>query len=464
MAEEPLIEKVIGSPAVALEKGVEASMSFGRLFGVTKEYAKIRGYWNLLGPGLTTGAADDDPSGIATYSQQGAQTGLQLLWLAAFSFPLMAVVQEMCARIGIVTDRGLAANIRKHYPKWVIYLCAIMLLAANTLNLGADIGAMAKGAQLVLPAISFTMLVIVFTVVILLLQIFTTYKVYAHYLKLLALVLFAYVISAFIIKGIDWHQVLIHAVIPSIKFSKDQIFLVTAVLGTTISPYLFFWQTSQECEEKLERGKNNSALEIKPEKTIESASREIKNMRIDTWSGMFLSNVVMFFIIVVTAATLFTHGITNINTASDAALALRPLAGNYAFLLFAIGIIGTGLLAIPVLAGSASYAISESFGLKTGLSHKLKDAYVFYGVIIISMLVGLGLNFIGLDPIKALIYSAVANGLIAPVILFLIVKISSSQEIMGKHKNNSIITAVGWLTVLVMGVTAVATIISSFGS
>ena len=461
---ETIIEKIIESPAVALDKTAEASMSFGSFLRNGKHFARTRGYWNILGPGLTTGAADDDPSGIATYSQQGAQTGLQLLWLAAFTFPLMAVVQEMCARIGIVTDRGLAANIRRHYPKWVLYLCGGLLLAANVLNLGADIGAMAKAVQLLLPDANFSALVIFFTLFILLLQIYLTYKAYAHYLKLLALVLFAYVLSALSIHTIDWHQVLVHAVLPSLTISKAQIFLITGILGTTISPYLFFWQTSQECEEKLERNRSNIELHIKPEKTIGMADKEIRNMRVDVWSGMFLSNIVMFFIIVACTFTLFTHGITNINTASDAALALKPIAGNYAFLLFAVGIIGAGLLAIPVLAGSASYALSETFGWKAGLSHKLKDAYAFYGVIIIAMLVGLGINFIGLDPIKALIYSAVANGLIAPVILFLIVRISSNKQIMGKHKNHSLITIIGWITVGVMAVTAIATIISSFTS
>lgn len=457
------IEKIVEAPAVALDKTVAISQSFSKAVTNGKTVTAATTYWDTLGPGLTTGAADDDPSGIATYSQQGAQFGLQLLWLAGFTFPLMAVIQEMCARIGIVTDRGLAANIRRNYPRWVLLTCSFLLLGANTLNLGADIGAMAKAVQLLAPQINFAVLVIGFTLFITGLQIYTSYKVYAKYLKWLALVLFAYVLSAFSIKSINWQQVAIHAVLPAFTISKASIFLITGILGTTISPYLFFWQTSQEVEEKLER-KKGKEFHIEASKTEMTSDKEIKNMRTDVWSGMFVSNLVMFFIIIATAATLFAHGITNINTASDAAEALRPIAGQYTFLLFAVGIIGAGLLAVPILAGSASYALSESFGWKTSLSHKLKDAYAFYGVIIIAMIVGLGINFIGLDPIKALIYSAVLNGLIAPIVLFLIVQMSSNGKIMGKHKNNMLTAMIGWVTTGVMGLTAIATIVSSFFS
>jgi NRAMP (natural resistance-associated macrophage protein)-like metal ion transporter len=456
-----VVEKIVEAPAVALDNTINASVLLGKSINNEKAVKATLEYWGTLGPGLTTGAADDDPSGIATYSQQGAQTGLQLLWLAGFSFPLMAVVQEMCARIGVVTDRGLAANIRKHYPKWVLYICTILLLGANTLNLGADIGAMAKVVQLLFPGFSFVILVITFTLLILGLQIYTSYKVYAKYLKWLSLVLFAYVFSALSIKSIDWHQVTIHAFLPAFTFSKASIFLITAVLGTTISPYLFFWQTSQEVEEKLERKRGNK-LHIDEEKTLPSAKKEIHQMRIDTWTGMFISNLIMFFIIIATSATLFTHGITNINTAADAALALRPIAGQYVYLLFAVGVIGAGLLAIPVLAGSAAYALSESFGWKSSLNHKLKDAHAFYGVIILAMLIGLSINFIGLDPIKVLIYSAVLNGLIAPIILVLIVQLSSNKKIMREHVNGPIIKTLGWITTGIMGITAIATIASSF--
>lgn len=456
---EKVLKELVEAPAVVLDKTITTSIEISKVVGNGKALTAAASYWEMLGPGLTTGAADDDPSGIATYSQQGAQTGYQLLWLAAFTFPLMAIVQEMCARIGIVTDRGLASNIRKNFPRWMLYICSFSLLAANTLNLGADIGAMAKAVQLLIPKIDFGVLVVFFTMIILLLQIYTTYKVYSKYLKLLALVLFAYVISALSIRDINWQNVLVHAVIPSFHFAKRDLFLITGILGTTISPYLFFWQTSQECEEKLERKKGIDA-HIDPEITLPRAREEIKNMRLDVWTGMFVSNIVMFFIIVSCAATLFTHGIFNINSASDAALALKPIAGDYVYLLFAVGVIGAGLLAVPVLAGSASYAISESFGWKHSLSHKLKDAYAFYGVIIIAMLVGLGINFVGLDPIKALLYSAVFNGLIAPIILIFIVLISSNKKIMRKHVNHPVITIVGWFTTGIMAVTAIFTIIS----
>ncbi len=346
-----------------------------------------------MGPGLTTGAADDDPSGVTTYSQAGAQYGYRFLWLAAFTFPLMAIVQEMCARIGVVTGRGLAANIRLHFPRWVLYLTTLLLFIANTLNIGADLGAMAKVTQLVSPQLNFGLVVMSFAVLSLALQIFTTYEKYAKYLKWLALILLSYVFTALIIK-IDWALVLTQSVIPRLSLNKNEIFLVTGILGTTISPYLFFWQTSQEVEEEILEGRTT----IKSRQQ-QVSTREIKNMHLDIWSGMFLSNLVMFFIIVTTAATLNAQGITNIQTAADAAKALQPLAGDGAYALFALGIIGTGMLAIPVLAGSTSYALSESLGWKLGLYRKLKEARAFYGVIIISTIIGLLINFSGLDPI-----------------------------------------------------------------
>jgi len=426
------------------------------LFVSKKHLGQARQYWKSLGPGLTTGAADDDPSGITTYSQAGAQYGFNFLWLAGFTFPLMSVVQEMCARIGLVTGRGLAASIRQYFPKWVLYTATLLLFAANTLNIGADLGAMAKATQLLVPHISFTTLILGFTVITLALQIFTTYEKYARYLKWLALVLLSYVFSALTI-NINWGEALQKAVIPTIAFSKDQIFLITAVLGTTISPYLFFWQTSQEVEEQILGGK--TTLKLRQEETT---PQEVKNMRTDVWSGMFLSNLVMFFIIAATAATLNAHGITNITTAAQAAEALRPIAGERTYLLFALGIIGTGMLAVPILAGSASYAISESFGWKFGLYRKLREANAFYGVIIISTAIGLAINFLGLDPIKALIYSAVANGLIAPVILGLIVLLSCNAKIMGRWTNGKITKFIGWLIVGLMTLAGAATIISLF--
>ena len=450
---EKLLEKIFKSPAVVLDKTIDACNGIFKKVTNQKPVKKARAYWKILGPGLTTGAADDDPSGIATYSQAGAQTGFQLLWLAAFTFPLMAVVQEMCARIGLITGRGLAANIREYYPKSALHTCAALLFMANTFNIGADLGAMAQATQLVVPEASFSLLVIGFTVFSLILQIFMAYKQYAKYLKWLTLILLSYVFTAFTIH-LDWTELLHHTVVPSFTLSKEHIFLITAVLGTTISPYLFFWQASQEVEEKLSNAKTTDVAGSK------SVEKEIAHMRIDVWSGMLLSNVVMFFIIAVCAGTLFAHGQTNISTAADAAAALRPLAGEKAFFLFALGILGTGLLAVPILAGSASYALSESFQWEIGLDRKLNKAYPFYGVIIVSMILGLSMQFTGINPIKALLYSAVANALVAPAVLVFIVLISSNKEIMGDNVNNAVTKYLGWFITGIMFIAGVATVIS----
>ncbi len=446
-------QRTVEVPAELLQKTIEASEKLGSNASPAKALRKGRDYWHMLGPGLTTGASDDDPSGIATYSQTGAKYGFQLLWLAAFTFPLMAIVQEMCARIGLVTGRGLAGNIRQHFSRRVLYLCTLLLFAANAFNIGADLGAMAKATQLLGPRLNFAGLVIGFGLLCLVLQIFTPYARYAKYLKWLALVLFAYVASA-LLAHLNWQQIFHHSLIPAITWSKDQLLLICAILGTTISPYLFFWQTSQEIEEEILQGETT----VKMRQVTEP--RDIKNMRIDIWSGMLLSNLVMFFIIAASGGILFTHGITNIQSAAQAAEALRPFAGNITYFLFAIGIIGTGLLAIPVLAGSSSYALAESFKWREGLYRKLKQAHAFYGIIIISMLVGLSLNFIGLDPIKALIYAAVGNGIVAPVILLLIVLISSNKRIMGVWVNRRSTTVIGWLVTSLMAVAGLAAILT----
>lgn len=454
-----IVEKVINAPAEALQYGVEGGQKIAATVPFTghEPLKKARNYWYLLGPGLTTGASDDDPSGIATYSQTGSQFGFGLLWLAAFTFPLMAVVQEMCARIGLVTGRGLAGNIRTHYGRKVLYISTLLLFAANTFNIGADIGAMAKATQLLVPKAGFALLVIGFTLLILLLQIFTPYVRYAKYLKWLALVLLAYIASA-ILSHPDWGAIGRHAVVPHITFSKDQLLLICAILGTTISPYLFFWQTSQEIEEEVAAGKTTL------QQRMGSNKKAIKKMRTDVWSGMFLSNLVMFFIIAACGSVLFAHGVTNINSAAQAAEALRPFAGNATFWLFAGGIIGMGLLAIPVLAGASSYAISESLGKRQGLNNKLKQASTFYGVIIISMFVGLGLNFIGLNPIKALIYSAVANGIVAPIVIILILLIARNKKTMGEWSNKKLSASLGWLIATIMSLAGLAAIYSLFTS
>ncbi len=451
-----ILEKIFSMPAEVLEKSVELEHEIAEDIGKQQPVKEAREYWKTLGPGLTTGAADDDPSGIATYSQMGASKGFNLIWLSLFSFPLMGVIQEMCARIGMATGAGLATNIKRHFSKKVLYFCVVLLLFANVFNIGADLGAMAKGVQLIFPQMGFVFLVIGFAVLSLGLQIFIPYKKYSKYLKYLALILLAYVVSAFYV-NINWSDVFSHLVVPRISFNKDEIILICAAFGTTISPYLFFWQTSQEVEEQIEKGERTEE-----KRKSMTTDMDIRKMRIDVWSGMFFSNLVMFFIIATCAAALFSNGVVNIGTAADAALALKPFAGNFAFGLFAIGILGVGLLAIPILAGSASYALSEAFNWKTGLYRKLKQATSFYGVIIIAMILGIGLNFIGIDPIKALIYSAVLNGVISPVILFLIVRLGSNEEVMGRFINNKIANIVGWFTVVLLSFVSIGTIIFLF--
>lgn len=450
------IEEAFAAPAQALEEGIEVVERVEAELVNKRPLKAAEEYLGTLGPGLVTGAADDDCSGIATYSQAGAGHGFTLLWLAPFSFPLMATVQEMCARIGIVTGEGLAANIRARYPRGVLLVLVALLFAANTFNLGADLGAMGKATQLLLPRLPFGLIVIAFALLILLLQIFTTYARYAKYLKYLTLSLLSYIGVALMVQ-IDWAHVAYATFVPTFSWGSGEWFLVCAILGTTISPYLFFWQTSQEVEEMVLKGQSTLA-----ERRASPNELALKRMRVDTWTGMFFSNAVMFFIIVACAATLGAAGITNIATADQAATALRPLAGDFAYLLFTLGILGTGLLAIPTLAGSASYAISESFAWDTGLYRKLKEAYAFYGVIIIAMLVGLALNFIGLDPIKALLYSAVANGVVAPIVLYFIVRISSNGEVMGAYANGPVKRTLGWLTILLMAVAGVAALYSIF--
>lgn len=405
---------------------------------------KTKDYWHVLGPGLTTGASGNDPSGIATYSQIGAQHGYQYLWLSAWTLPLIATVQEMCARIGLVTGRGLAGNIRIFFSRRMLIFCTLLLFAANSFNIGANVGAMAAALQLLIPGINFYVSVVGFTIISLLLMIFTPYVNYARYLKWLALVMLSYIVSA-LLANLNWSDIAAHALVPSMQFGKEELLIVAAALGTTISPYLFFWQTSQEVENEILQGKTTVKMRARATKPA-----EIRTMRLDVWTGMFLGNLVMFFIIAACGGILYPNGITEIETAAQAAAALEPFAGSASSILFAIGIIGTGMLAIPVLAASSSYAIAESFGWREGLYRNLAQARAFYGVIIISMLVGLGINFIGIDPIKALIYAAVANALVAPLILYLIVRISSNRKFMGKWVNKQLTTSVGYAAVFVM--------------
>ncbi|HSH17762.1 MAG TPA: Nramp family divalent metal transporter [Candidatus Saccharimonadales bacterium] len=450
--QKDIITRSAEIPAVALEQTILVAARARQKLPENKVLKKTENYWHMLGPGLTTGASDDDPSGIFTYSQTGARYGFNFLWLSVFTFPLMAVVQEMCARIGLVTGRGLAGNIRLHFNKKILILCTTLLFIANSVNIGANLGAMAKAMQLFNTNLNYTALVVGFTLISLLLQIFTPYVRYAKYLKWLALILISYVFST-LLANLDWGMVLKSAVVPTIPFSKDAAIMICAILGTTISPYLFFWQTSQEVEEQILQGKTTVR-----QRGMATPKEDIKSMRIDVWSGMFLSNLVMFFIIAACGALLYQNGITEITSAAQAAEALRPFAGDASYFLFALGIIGTGLLSIPVLAGSSSYALAETFRWREGLYRNLAQARAFYGVIIISMMVGLSINFMGIDPINALIYSAVANGLVAPLILLLIVLISSNRRVMGRWTNKRSTTVIGWFVVTVMTVAGAAAI------
>lgn len=403
-----------------------------------------------IGPGLITGASDDDPSGIATYSQAGAAFGFGLLWTMLFSYPLMCAVQEISARIGRVTGRGIAGNIRRHYSAWILYPVVILLILANTFNVGADIGAMSEALQLLVGG-NALVYAIGFTVLCALLQIFLPYTKYAIYLKWLTPVLFSYVATALVVH-IPWVEALKSTIIPHFAKSSDYWSTFTAILGTTISPYLFFWQASQETEEIRDKPLDKCLIDAP-----EQARAQFGRIRIDTYAGMFLSNLIAFFIILAAAATLHVHGITQIDTASQAAEALRPLAGKLAFTFFAAGIVFTGLLAVPVLAGSAAYAVAEALRWPSGLDRKPLAARGFYCVLAIAMLLGLAMNFplvqkyVHLTPIRALFWSAVINGVAAGPIMVVMMLMAANPKVMGKFaKHSLVLRAIGWLATVVM--------------
>ncbi|MFA5022407.1 MAG: Nramp family divalent metal transporter [Patescibacteria group bacterium] len=398
-------------------------------------------FWKKLGPGFITGASDDDPSGIATYTQVGAQFGFGQIWTVLLMWPLMVSVQEMVARIGMVTGQGISAVIKKNYAKWVIYLFVILILIANTVNIGADFGAMADSMHLILPQIPFVVFAIIFTILILVLEIFISYKTYAKILKWLALSLFSYLLTLLIVTG-SWQEILFNTLVPHFIFSKEFILALTAVLGTTISPYLFVWQSNEEVEEEISIGRTSIF------KRKGATKEEIVRMRKDTMIGMAFSQIITFCIIGTAANTFFKNGIFDIGSTAQAAQALEPLAGRFASLIFSIGIIGTGLLAIPVLSASAAYAFSEAFSWKEGLYKKLRDAHGFYGVITIATLVGLLINFIGINPIKALVLAAVLNGIVTPPLLAIILKVANNKKIMGQHKNGKLANALGICTLV----------------
>ena len=406
---------------------------------------KLLRFWKLLGPGLITGASDDDPSGIATYSQAGATHGLATLWTALLTFPLMAAIQEMCARIGLVTSHGLAGTLKRNYSKPVLYLMLLFSFPAIVMNIGADIAGMGAVGNLLFPAIPATYFSIAFTFLLLVLIIFLPYQKIASVLKYLCVFLLVYLIVPFLYKQ-DWLAVLQATFIPTVKFDKGFIGILVAILGTTISPYLFFWQATMEAEDKKQRKKH-----------LLVNKRVIHEMKQDVDFGMLFSNIVMFFIIITAGTVLFNGGINQIDTVEQAAQALKPLAGNAAYLLFAVGVIGTGLLAIPVLSGSLSYIVAETFGWKDGLNKKFHQAKAFYIIIAVSLLLGLSLNYIGISPIKALIYSAILYGLTAPVLIAIILHIANNKKIMGKYTNGKISNILGLAALLLM--TAAAAIL-----
>jgi len=425
----------------------------------TEVAAKVKGFWRTLGPGLVTGAADDDPSGIATYSQTGAQFGYGQLWTALYMLPLMIAVQEACARIGLVTGKGITTIVKERYSKGVLYAVVGLVVVANTINIGADLGAMASAAQLLIPA-PFIVLTLIFTSIILVLEVFTNYKVYSKILKWLAITLLAYPITLFIVQQ-PWGTILKATVIPHFEFSFAFLFIITGVLGTTISPYMFFWESSQEVEEDKEK---NLIKGGKPQITGIS----VRRMRTDNTAGMLFSEFATWSIIVVGATVLHNSGVKNINTAADAAKAIEPLvhsfphAGFLSKLIFSIGIIGLGMLAIPVLSGSAAYSVSNAFDWKASLNLKFGKAKGFYGVIIAATVVGLLLNFIGVNPVKALVYAAVLNGVAAVPLLFLVLKISSDEKIMGEFKSKAVSKTILWITFVAMGAAAVAMFFTIF--
>ena len=407
-------------------------------------------YLKTLGPGLITGASDDDPSGIGTYSAVGSTYGLGLSWLAVYLLPMMIAVQETVARIGIVTQSGLARVVGRRYGKRVLYPLVLLLLIANTVNIGADIGAMAASMQLLVP-IGFIWGVFGLTIAITALEILVPYHRYARILKWLTISLFAYIITGFLIRP-DWGAVLRSLVVPRIEVNVGFIAAMVAVMGTTITPYLFFWQASEEVEQELDEGEIGDFRDT-------ALTHEIREMRKDTYTGMALANVVFLFIIVTTAFVLHDNGITNVDSAQKAALALKPLAGNLASLLFTVGIFGVGLLAVPVLAGASAYAVAELFEWHEGLSERFSKAKGFYLVIAASMFAGMALNFIGINPIKALYYAAIVNGAIAPILMFFIFRIGRDKSVMGQFTSPRWVNVWGWIVTILMGGSAIALLV-----
>jgi len=407
---------------------------------------RLTRFWELLGPGLVTGASDDDPSGIATYSQAGAQYGLSTLWTALITFPLMAAIQEMCARIGLVTSQGLTGTLKRNYSKPILYLMVVFSFPAIVMNIGADIAGMGAVGNLLFPSIHAIFFSVAFTLLLLVLIIYLPYQKFAAILKYLSMVLLIYLVVPFLYKQ-DWIAVIKGTFIPTITFDKNYIGILVGILGTTISPYLFFWQATMSVEDR------------KHKKNLLVLNKKIMlDMKQDVDFGMFFSNLVMFFIILTTGTVLFNGGIHQIDTVEQAALALKPLAGEFAYLLFALGVIGTGLLAIPVLCGSLSYIITETFGWTQGLDKKFHEAKAFYIIISVSLILGLLMNYIGISPIKALIWSAILYGLTAPVLIAIILHIANNKKVMGEFTNGKRSNILGFATLILMTFAAVVMI------
>lgn len=409
-------------------------------------------FFKMLGPGLVTGASDDDPSGISTYAVAGASLGFATLWTALFTFPLMAAVQLICAKVGMVTGMGLAAVLRRHYSRSLLYVAVLGLVIANTINAGADIGAIAAAINLLIP-VPIAAMIVPIALIILAVQIWGSYRLIAKIFTWLTLALFAYIGSAFFAKP-NWAEVLKGTLIPTISFNAQFLSTLVAILGTTISPYLFFWQANQEVEEEISMGRRTLA------QRKGATDAEMKYAAWDVNIGMLFSNVVMYFIILATAATLFKAGKTNIQSATDAAQALRPLAGEGAYFLLAVGLIGAGFLAVPILTGSSAYAVAEAFGGKYGFDKKPQRAKLFYGVIAASTLVGMLINFLGINPISALFWTAVINGFLAPPLLVVIMLIANNRKVMGDRVNGRWVNLLGWATTVIMFAAAIGLILT----
>src|ERR1044071_8340118 len=413
---------------------------------------RFRRFFSRLGPGLITGAADDDPSGISTYSVTGAAFGYVPLWTALFSFPLMSAVQLMCARLGMVTGRGLAGVLRRNYPRWILWSACALLIVANVFNIGADLGGMAAASEM-MTGVNSLIWTPIFATLITSLLFWTSYRRIVRIFKWLTLVLFAYVITAFLVRP-DWKTVFYSTVIPHIEWSSKYLATFVGILGTTISPYLFFWQASQEVEEERKMGRSTVG------QRKGATAEELRKSRTDVITGMFFSNLVMYFIILTTAATLHSHGKTEITTAQQAAEALRPLAGVSAYALFTIGLIGTGMLGIPVLAGAAAYAVAEAAAWRGTLEDRPPLAKKFYAVIAAAMLLGLALDYLGIDAVKMLFWSAVLNGVLAAPLIVIVVLLTSSKKIMGTRVNSPMLKILGWATAAIMAAAAVAMFIT----